>query len=125
MSRTPPSTEALAGYPTIVHLDATSVILRIAIGLRGRSPRRWVVRGGPLAWYGKLLITTPPERQLPDGTISEDDRRQLATLLGLDEPVGPEGAVIVGSTDQYVEYIDRAEGRAPRVIGEIHPWDVV
>jgi hypothetical protein len=125
MSYTTPPPEVLAGYPSIVHLDKASVILRISSGLTRRSRLRWDVYGGPLGSYGRLTIASPPNRRDAGGAMSENDRRELAALLGLDGPVGPEGAVIVGGSDHYVEYIDRAEGRAPRVIGETHPWDVV
>lgn len=125
MSHTAPSPEVLATYPPIVHLDRASVLLRIGTALVRRSRLRWLVRGGPLGSYGRLTIASPPERRDADGAVSEADRRELTTLLGLDAMVGPEGAVIVGGSDHYCEYIDRAEGRAPRVIGQVHEWDVV
>lgn len=124
MSYTPLSPEALAAYPVIAHLDQTSVILRISIGLRSRSALLWVVRGGPLEDYGRLVVSSPSDRREPDGTMTEADRTELAGLLDLPE-VGPRGAVIVGGTAHYTEFIDRAEGRAPRIYGQVHDWDVV
>lgn len=53
--------------------------------------------------------------------ISPADRAELATLLGL-ERVHPQGASIMSSTDAYIEYIDRAEGRPPRRFG-VPYWD--
>lgn len=53
--------------------------------------------------------------------ISPADREELAALLGL-ETVHPQGESIMASTDAYIEYIDRAEGREPRRIG-VPYWD--
>lgn len=53
--------------------------------------------------------------------ISPADRLELAALLGL-ENVHPQGVSIMSSTDAYIEYIDRAEGREPRRFG-VADWD--
>jgi hypothetical protein len=53
--------------------------------------------------------------------ITPTDRKLLAELLGL-ERVHPQGVQVANSSDCYREYIDRAEGRTPSVIGEPY-WD--
>ena len=49
------------------------------------------------------------------------DRFELAKLLGLDV-VWSQGVSIAAGNDYYREYIDRAEGREPSVIGKPY-WD--
>jgi len=44
----------------------------------------------------------------------------LAALLDLDHPTGDQQ--VAASSDYYIEYVDRAEGRPPRKIGEPY-WD--
>jgi hypothetical protein len=119
-------TDTPDGYPKLTLLDAASVRLRIALGLRSRSAVPWRVDGpdGP-SGIGRLTIASPPDRRSPDGAMTDADREELGRLLGISEPVGPEGCVVPsGGLDHYVELIDRAEGRVPRVIGEVYPWDV-
>lgn len=53
--------------------------------------------------------------------ITHEDRAELAALLDI-ETVHSQGVSIMASTDAYVEYIDRAEGREPRRIG-VPYWD--
>jgi len=53
--------------------------------------------------------------------MTEADRQQLAQLLGL-ENVHQQGVSIPASNGHYQEYIDRANGRSPSVIGEKY-WD--
>lgn len=55
------------------------------------------------------------------GYIVPEDRELLAQLLGLDD-VHMQGVSIMASTDAYVEYVDRAEGRVPRTYGVAY-WD--
>jgi hypothetical protein len=110
-------------YPEIVHLDRASVILRIRLGLQRRSDKAWSVRGGVGTAYGWITVASPPSRcDGYLGTMSDEDRRELADLLGLDEPVQSQGYAVADSFDHYREAIDRAEGRAPRVVAEPY-WD--
>jgi hypothetical protein len=53
--------------------------------------------------------------------ITPEDRAELAALLRLDT-VYTQGVSIMASTDAYIEYIDRAEGREPRT-GGVQYWD--
>lgn len=110
-----PTPIALDDYPEITELDRPSVLLRLALALRSRSQTRWRVSGGSGLAYGILTITGP------DGALTDAERTELTRLLGLDTLVGPR-CVIEDSFDHYVEFLDRAEGRTPRVIGETAPW---
>lgn len=102
-------------YPEITELDRPSVLVRLTLALRSRSQTRWRVAGGSGLEYGILTITGPA------GALTEAEQAELTQLLGLDALVGPR-CVIDDSYDHYVEFIDRAEGRTPRVIGEPAPW---
>lgn len=53
--------------------------------------------------------------------ITPEDRTDLARLLGL-KRLHFQGESIPSSTDYYVEYVDRAEGRLPRKHG-VPYWD--
>lgn len=50
------------------------------------------------------------------------DRVELAALLGMERPVHQQGVTIPSSGKYYQEYIDRAEGRSPSVLG-VPYWD--
>jgi hypothetical protein len=108
-------------YPEIVLLDRANVRLRLRLGLETRSGRRWRVQAGDLDAYGQLTISSPPERRAADGSMTEADRVALAHLLGLAATVGPDGHLVEDSYDHYVEALDRAEGRAPRLIPDPLP----
>jgi hypothetical protein len=55
------------------------------------------------------------------GHMSPADREELASLLGL-TTVHYQGESIAASSDHRREYVDRAEGRTPSVIGQTY-WD--
>lgn len=97
------------------------VIKRIRAGLRRRSGKAWSVTGGRGTAYGWLTISAPPARRGEFGYINEADRAELGQLLG-GITVHQQGQNVPASHAYYAEYVDRAEGRAPSVIG--HPyWD--
>ena len=54
--------------------------------------------------------------------MTEADRAELAQALGYTEPVHGKGVKIPSSSAYYREFIDRAEGRKPSVLGEPY-WD--
>ena len=106
--------------PSNENLSRNAVIARLKTALRARSGRAWSVTGGRGTAYGWITIDTLPSRRADDQAYRED-QQWLARLLGLDG-VHHQGVSIPASHDYYREYIDRAEGRAPSVIG--HPyWD--
>lgn len=103
------------------------MILRIRLALRKRSSKDWSVRGGRGSAYGWLTIASPPSRMEGQitgrvgamyGVMPEADRFELGELLGLGGVVDASGVSIPDTHDHYREYIDRAEGRAPRVQGQ-------
>lgn len=101
---------------TTEDLSRNTVTARIRAALRRRSGKRWSVTGGRGTAYGWITIDAAPSR-----SMTEAERAELATLLALDT-VYHQGVSILASSDYYREYIDRAEGRAPRVIGRPY-WD--
>ena len=104
-------------------LSRNAVTRRIKAALVKRSGVQWSVTGGTGTAYGWITITAPPSRRQNGGSCMTDaDRQLLAELLGLPRPCHHQGEDIGGSNDYYREYIDRAEGRAPRKIAQPY-WD--
>ncbi len=122
-------------------------IKRIRDALKKRSGKTWSVTGGRGTAWGWLTIDAPPARRTwrheatgerddrfndvyrevdggPGyaGHMSPGERAELATLLGLDQPVHFQGQSIASSNDYYREYVDRAEGRKPAKCAEPY-WD--
>lgn len=131
---------------TTEDLSRNAVIARIRTALRQRSGKAWSVTGGRGTAYGWITIDAPPARRTwhtrdsgqrdhagypvyeesddPSrafGHASPADRAELATLLGL-ERAHHQGVSIPSGNDYRREYLDRAEGRAPRVHGTPY-WD--
>ncbi len=112
-------------------MDRNETIKRIRTALRKRSGKPWSVTGGRGTAWGWLTIDTVPKRRRFDHEGNEngeycayagtEDRAELAKLLGLDS-VSLQGESIPASSDHYREFIDRAEGRVPSVIGTPY-WD--
>lgn len=114
------------------------VIKAVKAALERRSGKRWSVTGGRGTAYGWLRLDAPPkertwhrrdtgEKDLQGdpvlewyndpakkfGYMSPARQRELADLLGLENPVHHQGENIPASTAYYLEYLDRAEtGRA-------------
>lgn len=130
-------------------MDRNETIKKIRTALKLRSGRGWSVTGGRGTAYGWIKIDAPPSlctwsyrpkagagecpppgnefwEEYDTGEVghhmSPADRDRLAKLLGLNEPVHVQGVSIPSSNDYYAEYIDRAEGRTPNVVGEPY-WD--
>lgn len=128
-------------------LSRAAVIARIRAALERRSGKRWSVTGGTGTAYGWLRIDAPPARRTwrerqrpgtsglgtwaetyeeydsgqPGGHAGPEDRATLAALLDL-EPGYHQGHSVAANHDYRREYIDRAEGRVPRVIATPY-WD--
>ena len=98
------------------------IIATIKTALESRSGKRWSVTGGKGTAYGWITISSPPARRERYDYMSDADRAELAALLGFDKPVHMQGEDIPSSSRHYAEYIDRAEGREPQVLGEQY-WD--
>jgi hypothetical protein len=120
----------------IAALDRDTVIRTIRASLRRRSGKAWSVTGGRGTAYGWITIDVPPSRRrwqwdgiTPThseghacGHASLVERDELARLLGLTAPVHFQGHSIPAGHDYYREYLDRAEGRTPSVLGTPY-WD--
>jgi hypothetical protein len=116
----------------ITNRDET--IKRIRTALKARTGRTWSVRGGRGTAWGWITVSAPPARLVcryacgptcshDRYTLSADDEALLALALGFVEGRSTyQGVSIAASSDYYREYIDRAEGRAPSVIGTPY-WD--
>ena len=97
-------------------------IERIKKALRARSGKAWSVRGGRGTSWGWIEISAPPKRQNEFGYMTTEDQAELGRLLGLDRPAHLQGVSVPASGKHRQEYVDRAEGREPSVIGEQY-WD--
>ena len=98
-------------------MDRNQAIESIKAGLKSRSSKRWSVTGGRGTSYGWIDISSPPSRMNEFGAMPEEDRKDLARLLGLDN-VHHQGVSIPSGSDYRQEYIDRAHGRTPTVVGQ-------
>ncbi len=88
--------------------------------LKRRSGRAWSVTGGRGTAWGWIRITAPPRRR--DGWgMTEEDRGDLADLLGL-EWVNGGGVSIPASSGHRIEFVDRARGRTLSTRG-VQYWD--
>ena len=108
--------------PAVTDLDAA--IKAIRAGLRARSGKTWSVTRGTGTAYGWITITAPPARHV-DGRVTEADARELAELLGRDIYGRWENCrsiSVADAADYRTEYVDRAEGRTPRIYGTPY-WD--
>lgn len=103
-------------------MDRNDAIKRIKDALQRRSGKSWSVTGGKGTAWGWITIDAPPKRRAFGGNMSPVEQQELADLLGLDKPVHSQGVSIPASSGHYQEYIDRAEGRTPSVIGQPY-WD--
>lgn len=98
-----------------MHNPSREVAKLIRTALRQRSGKSWSVTCGRGTAYGWLHIQAKAHE-----SMTPEERAELATLLGLESVSGSES--IPASTQYYVEYLDRAEGREPSEHGEPY-WD--
>ena len=120
-------------------------ITRIKAALKRRSGKTWSVTGGRGTSWGWITVISPPARctwryrlkpNLPDwpenyegyesgapgGNMTPEGRAELGDLLGLAGPTHAQGENIPASTPHWAEYVARAEGRTPSVVGQQY-WD--
>lgn len=102
-------------------MDRNETIRRIKAALKSRSLRRWSVRGGQGTAWGWIEICAMPSR-MNGSSMTDDDRVELGRVLGLDEAAHHQGVSIPAGSDYRREYVDRAEGRTPTVVGKAY-WD--
>lgn len=101
--------------------DRTATIAELRRALKARSGKTWSVTGGRGTSWGWIEINVPPKLQERPGTMTIEQRAELAQLLGLDD-VHRQGLMIPASSAYRREYLDRANGRTPSVIAEPY-WD--
>lgn len=99
-------------------------IRRIRAALKQRSGKTWSVTGGRGTSWGWITIEAPPARRVGFGYTSPEDCAELIALLGTSRKAGDyhQGVHIPSGGDYRQEYVDRAEGRPPSVIGSQY-WD--
>lgn len=124
--------------------ERDEAIREIRAALRRRSGKAWSVTGGRGTAWGWITIEAPPARRTwghrlresalndwpesyegydtgePGRSMTPDDQKELAGLLGLESVHG--GVGISASNDDYQEHVDRANGRVPSVIAKPY-WD--
>lgn len=106
-----------------MNTDRDQAIRAIRAALRRRTGRAWSVTGGRGTAWGWITVTSPPARRVqPFGYMTDADRRELGEALGLVAPAHAQGVSIPAGHDYRAEYVDRAEGRSPSVIGSPY-WD--
>ena len=95
-------------------IDRDTAIKAIRTALRRRSGKAWSVRGGRGTAWGWITISSPPARSADRwGTMTDAEAAELGELLGLGQPVHPQGQTISDRSRSYRHFIDRAEGRTP------------
>lgn len=127
------------------HIGRDEAIARIRTALRKRSGKAWSVTGGRGTAWGWITVSAPPRRctwssreigkddrgdsiwewydtGAPTGAMGPADAAELGQLLGLEKPVHHQGESIPASSDYYLEFTDRAEGRPVRKFGQPY-WD--
>jgi hypothetical protein len=97
-------------------------IAKIKAALKERSGKAWSVRGGEGTSWGWIYIRALPKRCNQHGHMDESTCKELGLLLALERPAHLQGVRIPASDDYYQEYVDRAEGKTPSVVGEPY-WD--
>lgn len=127
-------------------MERNETIKAIKTALQRRSGKTWSVTGGRGTAWGWLKIDAPPARCTwksrlkagavtnrpedyeeydtgqPGGYMSPAERLELAKLLGFERPAHFQGYSIAASNDYWQEYLDRAQGKPPSVIGKPY-WD--
>ncbi|MFI5749083.1 hypothetical protein ACIBBE_24825 [Streptomyces sp. NPDC051644] len=85
-------------------------------GLRQQTGKHWSVTRKPDGW---LHITTALQRRTGSKEITTAERRELAAALKLPiDAVSSHGVPVPPGNGWRAEMLDRASGRAPRVLGE-------
>lgn len=110
--RTPPAASEQYGLFDPDLTDPSTVVTIVRRALVARSGLGWAVS----AAGDRITIASPAPRLGQRDRMTEAETRRLASLLDLGRPT-PLLGVSFGP-DRYLEYVDRAQGRAPRAPGE-------
>lgn len=62
-------------------MHRNEAIAQIRAALQKRSGKSWSVKGGRGTAYGWIDISSPPQRRIEHGYMSEEDRAELGHLL--------------------------------------------
>jgi hypothetical protein len=89
--------------------------------LRARSGRAWSVTNSRGTSWGWIKIHVPPARR-GDRAAEDAEYAELARLLDLPEHEARGGVSIPASSDFWAEYVARAQGLRPTVLGKTY-WD--
>jgi hypothetical protein len=101
--------------------DRNVAIQEIKKALKARSGKSWSVRGGRGTAWGWISISALPGRCNQFGHMTESEREELARLLNL-KYVDQAGVSVAADGNYREEYVARARGAEPRVIGTPY-WD--
>lgn len=118
----PPQAPARPARKPVESIDRDEAITKIRAALKGRSAKRWSVRGGRGTSWGWITIIAPPARRGEHGEMTDEDCKELGALFGLNRPAHFQGISVPASSAHRQEYVARAEGRQPDVIGTPY-WD--
>ncbi|UHJ58813.1 hypothetical protein LT337_32430 (plasmid) [Mycolicibacterium fortuitum] len=118
----PPQGAAQPPAVSVQSLDRDEAITKIRAALKQRSTKRWSVRGGRGTTWGWIKIVAPPARRGEYDEMSDEDCAELGELFGLDRPAHFQGLDIPASSLYRREYVARAQGRRPDVLGTPY-WD--
>lgn len=118
----PPQAPARPPSKPIESIDRDDAIAKIRAALKRRSAKRWSVRGGRGTTWGWITIIAPPARRGEHDEMTDEDCTELGELFGLDRPAHFQGIDVPASSAYRQEYVARAEGRQPDVIGTPY-WD--
>ena len=77
------------------YIDRNEANKRIRAALKRKTGKTWSVSGSRGTAWGWIDISSPPRRRNAMGYMSDADRKELAELLGLDEPEDLEVALDV------------------------------
>lgn len=107
---------------TALENDRDATIRTIRTNLRKRGLKWVTVRGGRGTAWGWITICAAPSKGANRyGNMTEEQRAELATALGLDT-VHHQGVSVPAGSDYRAEYIARSEGKTPSVVG-VPYWD--
>jgi len=107
------------------YTDRNTAIKAIREALKERSGRSWSVTGGRGTAWGWITISAPP-RRMEGMWMSAEDSAELMRLLGRDLAASGRERIqqitVPDAGDFRREYVARAQGREPEVIGQRY-WD--
>lgn len=115
----------IAPDPNADYTSRDTAIKAIRSALKARSGKAWSVRGGTGTAWGWITISAPPKRTV-DYRMSEEDSAEIHKLLGIPWNPNPgvtaQSITVADTGDHRREFVARAQGRTPEVVGKQY-WD--